>query len=53
MREGISTRVVFIEHMIFEQRPGGSKGSTMSISHGRALWVDITASANVLRKEYT
>lgn len=28
-REGISTRVAFIEHMIFEQRPAGSKGFTM------------------------
>ena len=29
VREGISTRVAFIEQMIFEQRPGGSEGATM------------------------
>lgn len=29
VREGVSTRVAFIEQMIFGQRPGGSEGATM------------------------
>ena len=29
VREGISTRVAFIEQMIFGQRPGGSEGAAM------------------------
>jgi len=28
VREGISTRVAFIEQMIFGQRPGGSEGAS-------------------------